>query len=262
MGDAPWYRLWFGREYLEVYAHRDREEARNAVALAAALLDGDPASRGPVLDLACGAGRHLEELVARGFRSVGLDLSPELLEHALETLPAVPLVRGDMRRIPLAEGSMGAVTSFFTSFGYFDDPEDDERVLAEVARVLAPGGLFLLDFLNAEKVRTELRPRDEGVVRGVRVVQERRLVDGGRRVEKHITLGEPGTRDLREFRERVRLYSGDELLGLLPRHGLEPRETFGDYHGHGFTPESDRLIILARTPAGRGAGAGQARRLR
>lgn len=262
MREAPWYEHWFGSEYLELYAHRDRREARRAVALVERVL----VERGgrddlPVLDLACGAGRHLEELVRRERRSIGLDLSPELLAHARGSLPAAPLVRGDMGAIPLASGSAGAVTSFFTSFGYFHRPEDDERVLAEVRRVLAPGGIFVLDFLNAHHVRDSLRPRDERRVRGIRVVEERRLVEEGRRVEKRIALGEPGSDGFREFIERVRLYEPEELTRALEGVGLEPLDRFGDYHGSSFTVDSERLILVAGRDAGPRRDAEPARRL-
>lgn len=252
MSDAPWYRRWFGTEYLELYAHRDREEARRAVALVDGLLSGESLPADWVLDLACGGGRHLEELAARGYRALGLDLSPELLAHARGELPDVPLLRGDMRRIPLATGSQGAVTSFFTSFGYFEDPADDERVLTEVRRVLAAGGWFVLDFLNAQRVRAHLEPRDERLVDGVRVVQERRLVEGGRRVEKRIELGNPGTPGHGTFRERVRLYSREELEGAMRRCGMEPVAAFGDYHGGPYEPEAQRLLLAARTAPGGG----------
>ena len=249
MGEVPWYRLWFGAEYLELYAHRDRDEARRAVALVDDILRRAGPPKGPVLDLACGAGRHLEELLARGYAGLGLDLSPELLAHARDVLPQVPLLRGDMRRIPVRSDALGVVTSFFTSFGYFDDPEDDAAVLAEVSRVLRFGGWFVLDFLNAHRVRSHLAPRDEQVVNGVRVVQERRLVEDGQRVEKRIDVGEPETSGHRRFRERVRLYSPEDLQAGLIRQGLEPVETFGDYHGGPFTPDAPRLILVCRAGA-------------
>lgn len=250
MGDAPWYERWFGPEYLELYAHRDREEARRAVALVDERLPGPPPAGGRVLDLACGPGRHLAELAARGYAGIGLDLSAALLDHARRELGAIPLLRGDMRHIPLANGSVGLVTSFFTSFGYFDRPEDDGRVLDEVRRILAEDGWFVLDFLNAERVRRNLEPRDEEVVRGVRVVQERALVESGRRVEKRIEVGDPESPDHRSFRERVRLYDRSELERALRARGLEPAETFGDYHGSPFDSGSPRLIVMARAASG------------
>ena len=66
-----WYREWFGEEYLELYAHRDEEEARQQVRFFRAQCG---MLKGPVLDLACGKGRHVSELLAAGYRVVGCDL--------------------------------------------------------------------------------------------------------------------------------------------------------------------------------------------
>ena len=73
----------------------------------------------------------------------GVDLSEPMLEEARArspNLPGTPLyVRWDARDLPFREQFDGAV-SLFTSFGYFDDAEDDRRILRGVARALVPGG--------------------------------------------------------------------------------------------------------------------------
>ncbi len=244
-GSTPWFRRWFGEEYLRLYPHRDRDEARDGVEL---LLSRRPeVARGPVLDLACGAGRHLDVLSTRGVPCVGLDLSLSLLSRAHQTRPHLRLVRGDMRRLPFNPSSFSAVTSFFTSFGYFDSEEGDRRVAREVHRVLRPGGTFFLDFLNAHSVLDQLIPRDEHVVEGRRVIQERRVLPGGRIVEKRIRIEtEPPDDPDRTFVERVRLYTADELSTLLAAVGLETSERFGDYKGGAPSPASPRAIIVAR----------------
>ena len=56
----------------------------------------------------------------------------------------------DMRRLPFADASFDAVLNLFHAFGYLEDETQDELVLAEVARVLAPGGRFLLEVANRE----------------------------------------------------------------------------------------------------------------
>lgn len=237
-----WFEAWFGREYLELYPHRDEEEADRAVELIvrhAALPDGSPA-----LDLACGAGRHVAAMQASGLRAFGLDLSHDLL--GLAAHDGLPVVRGDMRTLPIASASLALVTSFFTSFGYFEEPRDDETVVEEVRRVLRPGGLFAVDFLNADRVRGELRQRDEVELGRRRVVQTRELVDGGSVVQKRIEIIEQGRPHPRVFLERVRLYSADDLAGLMRRHGLELEATFGDYGGGPLGPRSPRAILIGR----------------
>lgn len=83
----------------------------------------------PVLDLGCGVGHSFAELAPR--ETVGVDLDPGALAgQARETHVA------DMRALPLAGGRFASVVSI-QSLEHVPDPE---RVLAEVVRVLAPGG--------------------------------------------------------------------------------------------------------------------------
>ena len=242
-GSIPWFRDWFGHEYLALYPHRDRAEARRAVALLHGTTGLRPDAR--VLDLACGAGRHLVELNRVGYRPVGLDLSMPMLDAARNTAGAAALTRGDMRHLPFRAGAFDIVTSYFTSFGYFADELDDLRVLREVRRVLDTGGWFLLDFMNAHHVVANLRRRDYRNVSGSDVVQERRLVEQGRIVEKRITIRAAGNAPQREFVERVRLYRPEELVDMLAETGFVPGPRFGGYDRSEFSPLSPRCIVMA-----------------
>ena len=65
------------------------------------------------------------------------------------------------------------VLNLFTSFGYFVEDRDNERVLAEIRRVLKPGGRFLIDFLNRPAVLRSLVPVSEREEDGVKIREER-----------------------------------------------------------------------------------------
>lgn len=238
-----WFRDWFGEEYLALYPHRNEREARAAVDLFLRVAPPRPGSR--LLDLACGAGRHLRELCGAGLDSTGLDLSMTLLREARARAPEGPLVRGDMRRLPFARESFGGLTSFFTSFGYFGDPADDRQVLREMARVMTPGAVFMLDFLNAARVRRELVERDSRDVGGNRIIQAREITDDV--VVKRIRIEPLDEGDVRHFEERVRLYTCEDLVGLLSEAGLETTHRFGDYEGAPFSSASPRLILAGRS---------------
>jgi SAM-dependent methyltransferase len=234
-----WFEDWFGEEYLALYEHRDHHEAREVVALIAERMGEVDA---PVLDLACGAGRHQRTLCERGWWTVGLDLSPSLLRAARGEDRGAPLVRADMRELPFADDSFALVVNLFTSFGYFRDDAQHLRVLTDVARVVRPGGWFVLDYLHAEQVRRSLVSRDERTVGTVTVEQEREISADGRFVRKTITLGDLG----RTFVERVRLFEPDELVTLCTGAGFSVDAVLGDYDGSPLRPDSPRAILFAQ----------------
>jgi SAM-dependent methyltransferase len=249
----PWYESWFGEEYLALYPERDDREAERQAEFVLGLLGPYAArGRGGVLDLACGTGRHAVVLSRGSARVTGLDLSAPLLARARARRadPAPAFVRADMRRLPFASGAFGAVVNFFTSFGYFDDPADDVRVLSEVARLLAPGGAFLSDVFNATRVLASLVSREEKTVAGERVAIRRSWDPASRRIEKEITMGTgPSSRT---YRERVRVYLREELEALHRDARLSVVAAFGDFDGSPFDARrSPRLILLAVAGAAR-----------
>jgi SAM-dependent methyltransferase len=246
MPGEPWYARRFDSTYLEVYAHRNVEEARRATESLLVPL-GLPGKR--VLDLACGAGRYSAALAERGARVVGLDLSTALLHAAGAELGEreglLGLVRGDMLRLPFRPGSFDLVISMFTSFGYFATADEDRGMLREIRRALRPGGDLVLDFLNAARLLQHLEP--ESVRRVGRFeVRERRALDAARtRVVKHIELRSGEERH--EYQEEVRLWSRAELVAALEGAGLHVVTTWGDYAGGPFEePSSERLLLWAR----------------
>ena len=254
----PWFAEWFGEEYLALYPERDDREAREqAIFVRELLTPYARLSRMRFLDLACGTGRHAVALHDGLGGVVGLDLSARLLFAAGRRRgPTRPLwVRADMRHLPFRAGAFGAVVNFFTSFGYFDALDDDARVVREVARLLAPGGAFLSDVFNAERVIGTLAVREIKTVAGARVSIRRRYDPATRRVEKEIEMGAGS--DRRVFKECVRVYTEHELRALHRAAGLTVKAAYGNFDGSPFDRgKSPRLILLATKSAGRSLGEG------
>ncbi len=246
----PWYKHWFGEDYLKVYPHRNEEEARLHVEFLLRNVALRPGQR--ILDLGCGNGRHAIELARRGMRVVCLDLSAALLQHARDRAAAAglsfPMVRSDMRHLPFRR-VFDAVLSFFTSFGYFESDEENFAVIQSVAAVLKPGGLFVLDYLNEEWTLQHLVPRDERRHNGVVVVQERHFDPERHRLEKKIVLHEAG--EVHEYLESVRVYNHEEMLGMLRRSGLRPTQAFGDWDGSDYGDEAPRMILISQKEDGK-----------
>src|SRR5438128_8780984 len=81
MQKDDWYKHWFNtRDYLELYSHRDDEDARRLIGLLFNNISLD--KRAKVLDLACGNGRHSVLFAKKGFNTFGIDLSPYLIKEA------------------------------------------------------------------------------------------------------------------------------------------------------------------------------------
>jgi SAM-dependent methyltransferase len=237
---SEWFEEWFGEEYLQLYPHRDQDEADHGVALVAAATGLAPGWR--VLDVGCGAGRHARAFRARGARCIGLDLSATLLRVAQGVTDA-PLVRADMRRLPIRPGSMDLTVSLFTSFGYFEHDDEHAGAVQEMVGTLRPGGWFVIDFLNAAEVRARLVPRETVALQQGKVEVRRSVSTDGRFVCKAITT--PGGR---EFVERVRLFEPGEIVAMLEEAGLEVRHRYGDYQAAPLRPGSPRTILAGRTP--------------
>jgi SAM-dependent methyltransferase len=235
---TEWFEEWFGEEYLALYPHRDDAEAERAVRLVLSAAGFQPGWR--VLDVACGAGRHARALRRAGARCVGLDLSATLLRIARGVTDA-PLVRGDMRRLPIRPRSMDLTVNLFTSFGYFDREADHAEALGEMVDTVRPGGWFVIDFLNPAAVRRNLVASERVTLNGKPVEVRRNVSPDGHHVTKTIE-----TADGRRFRERVRLFEPDEISAMLARAGVEVRQGFGDYAGARLGPETPRTILLGR----------------
>lgn len=237
---AEWFEEWFNEDYLALYAHRDDGDAGRLVALLRRSLPWDHAWR--VLDVACGPGRHARALEAAGARCFGLDLSMPLLRRARQ-VTGIPLIRADMRRIPVRPRSMDLTVNLFTSFGYFEDDAEHRAALEAMVATVRPGGWFAIDFLNADRVRSALVPSEAATLGGHAVSVTRELSGEGRFVRKTIRAA-----DGRRWQERVRLFGIGELESMLEAAGVGISGRFGDYDGGPPAPGAPRVVLLGQVP--------------
>ena len=226
-----WYQEWFGEEYLELSSYRDADEAREQVAF---FRDQSGPLDGPVLDLACGMGRHMLELSAAGYHAVGCDLSYTLLRAGGE----LRVARADMRRLPFCDATFAGLVNFFTSFGYFSSEEENLSVVTEMARVLRPGAVFLFDYLNVHRELENLVEKETRTTPMGESQIERWFDRSDRSFNKRITIGQ------KRYLERVRGYDLDEILAMFKSGNLSIRAAFGDFQGNAFERTSPRLILL------------------
>jgi len=235
---SEWFEEWFGEEYLQLYPHRDDVEAAHAVGLLAEATGLRPGWR--VLDVACGAGRHARAFRAVGARCLGVDLSATLLRAARGVTDA-PLVRADMRALPVRPGAMDLTVNLFTSFGYFDCDAEHAAALREMVATVRPAGWFASDFLFPAVLRARLVPCERIAVQGREVEVTRAVSADGHYVSKTIR-----TTEGRRFVERVRLFEPEEMEAMLRDAGVRVRRRFGDYDASPLLPGSPRTILAGQ----------------
>ena len=119
-------------------------------AVAAALLEPWAAGRSGLrlLDAGCGTGFNLVALASLG-RAVGIDLSQDAIRFCRER--GVRAARASLLALPFAEARFDVVTSF--DVVYHDWVSDDRAAVAEMARVLRPGGVLLVRVPALEALR-------------------------------------------------------------------------------------------------------------
>ena len=252
-----WPIAFFDDDYLKIYRPMLTEErTREEVAFIESRL-ALPAGAA-VLDLACGFGRHAIGMALRGYRVTGFDFNPRYLEIAAReserTGAKVRWVVGDMRALGF-EREFEGVYSYFTSFGYFEEREN-ETVIANVARALVPGGRFLLDMANRDWILTHPQQRTWNQREdGALLMEESALDLRTSRVIQRQTLIEPqgGARVTKEF--NLRVYTCAELAALLAHHGLGVQSVWGGADASDYSAESRRLILLATRDSAPRAGA-------
>jgi 2-polyprenyl-3-methyl-5-hydroxy-6-metoxy-1,4-benzoquinol methylase len=108
---------------------------------------------GQVLDAGTGGGRLLEALAARGWSVTGADVSEAMIELARRRVPDAKLVVAPVEHLPFGEGSFDAVAAL----GVLEFAQDLDAALAELARVLRPGGPAVVSWPNFGGVYTAWR---------------------------------------------------------------------------------------------------------
>lgn len=238
--ETAWFAAWFDTPYYHIlYQNRNEEEAQSFVTRLVNHLGIEPDQQ--VLDLACGKGRHAIYLHSLGLNVVGLDLSENSIQYAKQfENERLHFAVHDMRDLYQPE-CFDVVFNLFTSFGYFDDAAENERVLASIYAMLKPGGRLVLDFLHLEKVLKTLVATEVKTLSGIDFHIEKRF--DGKHIYKDIRFEDQGKAF--HFTERVQGLSPADFYRMLEQAGFKVLTTFGDLHLSPLQADSDRFIVVA-----------------
>jgi SAM-dependent methyltransferase len=203
---------------------------------------------GSILDLACGPGRHSVILAMKGFKVTGVDLSRFLLTKAKQRAEAaaveVEWVHDDMRSFRRPE-AFDLCLSMFTSFGYFENKEDDLAVLRNIRASLTEDGACLIDVVGKEWLAKHFQSTSsQELSDGTLMIERREISDDWSRVRNQWILLKEG--QAKEHRFQHTIYSAQELKDRLMEAGFDSVRICGDLDGNEYGPEARRLIAIAR----------------
>jgi len=151
-----------------------------------------------------------------------------------------------MRRLPAKwNARFDAVVNLFTSFGFFLLPSDDERVIAEWARVLKPGGVLVWHGGNRDGVVRRFVSRDWWLADDHTMIGHERSFDA---LSGVLTVRSTwrGRRSGGEREHRIRLYSASHLAEILARHGLVVEAAFDGWTERALSRRSGEMLLVAR----------------
>jgi SAM-dependent methyltransferase len=203
--------------------------------------------KGKALDLCCGPGRHTVEIARRGIEVTAVDRSPFLLNkakaRARKAKVRVEWVKQDMRRF-VRPKYFDLILNLFTSFGYFDDKNDDLKVLRNIYESLKPGGACVLEMMGKENLaRIFLPTSSQALPDGSLLVQRHKIFDDWTRIRNEWILIRKGKATTFIFHHTI--YSGQELKERLLNTGFSQVKLYGDLMGSDYNNEAARLVAVA-----------------
>ena len=242
MSNNDWFIDWFNSPYYHIlYKDRDDIEAKKFIFNLINHLR--PQKNSLIQDVACGKGRHSVYMASLGFKVDGFDLSENSIEHAKKNETDLLKFFVNDIRIPLNHNYYNFAFNLFTSFGYFDSYQDNQKAINSIAESLTADGVLVLDFMNCNKVINNLTNKEIKIVDDIQFNITRSYSNG--HIVKDIEFKDQESTF--QYQENVQAISLSEFKNYFNTAKLNIESIFGDYQLNTFDIEnSDRLIIIAR----------------
>ena len=237
-----WFANWFNSPYYHtLYKNRDEKEAQGFIDNLVQHLNLKKRSK--LLDIACGKGRHAKHFNSLGFDVVGVDLSSNSITTAKKNEnETLQFFEHDMREI-YQENQFDLATNLFTSFGYFEKDEDEQKAINAMASNLKKEGLLVIDFMNAKKVITNLVASEQKIIDDITFDINRKVRNQFIIKDIHIT----DSKTKHNFQEKVKALTFADFSDFITNAGLKIIDIFGNYKLEEFNAQnSDRLILICK----------------
>ena len=234
-----WYSSWFDTPYYHIlYKERNYREAQVFMDNLTHYLNLP--EKATVLDLACGKGRHSIYLNQLGFTVLGADLSENSIAEANKNANETLHFKVHDMREPFEE-KFDAIFNLFTSFGYFENDEDNLTTLKAIKESLSEYGFAVIDFMNVVQVIETMVLEETKTMEGIDFHIKRYLKEN--HIYKEIDFEDQGQKF--HFTEKVKALTLKDFEDLMEEAGIYLLDIFGDYKLKKFhKTESERLIMI------------------
>ena len=237
--NKDWFASWFNTRYYHIlYSHRDYSEAQEFMQNIITFLKLEKDDL--LLDLGCGKGRHSIYLNSLGFNVVGADLSKNsILEAKQFENKSLKFIEHDMRN-PFSN-KYNAILNLFTSFGFFEDDNEDITILQNIKNGLKPNGVAIIDFMNVKKVVSDLVAEEVQTIGDISFKINRYVKKGF--IIKEINFD--ADNEHHTYFEKVKILDLPKIKTYLNSVDFKIKHIFGNYQLEDFNEEtSDRLILV------------------
>lgn len=252
--ENKWYKDFFEKYYLSIYFKKEAfKNTQEEVKFIIKTLNLPKGAK--ILDLACGQGRHTIGLAKRGYEVIGLDLNNDLLnvakKDAKKEKVKLRLIQGDMRG-KFFKNEFDAVINLFSSFGYFENEQENIKVLENINKSLKSNGKFLIDLLNKKWFLRKFHStkRTWFKIKNDYILEENYFDKKMKAWIRNISIISSKNSKIKRTKTFMRLYDFSEIKDKLEKIGFKILRIYGDYQCKKFTSLSPRLIILAQKKKG------------
>ena len=199
--------------------------------------------KGKILDIPCGVGRHSKELHQHGFEVVGVDKTSSYVKEARKNFSDdMEFVNQDMKDFRRA-GEFDAVINWWNSFGYFENKEDDLKMLENIFDSLKDGGILAMDVWGKEIAAKRDFGHNWSKSGELYNMEKTRVKDSWKKAETTWIKIEDGEKV--EYTWEQRLYAASELEQALKHAGFSTVEFYGNLEGDDYDEDADRMIVVA-----------------
>jgi SAM-dependent methyltransferase len=240
---APnWFEEWFNSPYYHLlYNNRNETEAEAFISRLITYLQIPAACK--LLDIACGKGRHARQLANLGYDVTGIDLASESIAYAKQfETEKLHFFEQDMRSL-FHINEYDYAFNFFTSIGYFNTKQEDERTFSNFAAALKPNGFLIIDFINVHAAIQSLQTHQQ-LTRGDIQFDVTKHYDGTY-FKKAIQVTDANL--VNTYHEKLRAFTLPDFESMCATNQLSIVKTFGDYELMEYDQtHSPRLILIAK----------------